>query len=51
MLLRAKMKFYVLGLVVWLPNEVQRTNHPKHVASLLYLPLVSSSDAMPFEEK
>jgi hypothetical protein len=48
MLLGGKMKFYVLRLVVWLPNEVSdpETNLLKfelgiwnYLASLLYLPL------------
>jgi hypothetical protein len=25
------MKFYVLRLIVWLPNAVRQTNQPKHI--------------------
>jgi hypothetical protein len=37
MLLGAKIKFYVLRLVVWLANEVRQTNQPKHIKPFLLL--------------
>jgi hypothetical protein len=35
MLRGAKMKFYVLRLVDWLPNAVRQTNQPKHIKPFL----------------
>jgi hypothetical protein len=35
MLLGAKMKFYVLRMVVWLPNQIRQTNQPKRIKPFL----------------